>query len=668
MHSLAFDFPIYYLLICLIIAFGYAFVLYRYEKNIRSLNIIRFLFFFRFMFIALISILLLNPKYDSEISFKEKPVVIIAKDNSESVKQDVTKKLKSLANLLNEYDVYFFSFSDDVYNDIDKEFDGLSTNYSIFFSSIKTQFENKNIAALILASDGCYNSGLNPEYITYDFPVYSIALGDTNFYEDIRIDNVLNNEVAFLGNNFPVEISLASNLLKKQHKKLIITLNEEIVFEKTIHFLVGNDYQTHNIYLPATDLGINSYSIKIQTLNEEKNILNNNYQLNVDVFDSKYKILILKENVSPDISAFKSAVSSVENNSIEIIDVSNTIDSSLLNQYDLIVLFGCEVIPNYVLNLTVPLMIFDVRKNHFNQLNSSITTNSISKVELVSADYNTNFSKFSISKNLVDLINNAPPLFTSNGLYKFSSKYDLFLIQKDNNLVSNKPIIFFQNINRKIAFVNANNWWKWKIYDYKKNKNNEAFNELFVKLTQFLVMSNNKSKFRIDYKSQLNQNEEVVFNAYLYNDVYELINSDDVSIQIFDEDDKRYEFQFSKNENSYSVNLGVLPVSKYNFIVNVKNSKFSKKGSFDILEVSREQIGPETNHETLYKISNLSSGNVFYPNEIDKINKAISIEAPQKIVYYKYEIHDLIDSKYLLFLILFIISFEWFLRKINGVI
>ena len=41
-----------------------------------------------------------------------------------------------------------------------------------------------------------------------------------------------NNEVAFLGNNFPVEISLASNLLKKQHKKLIITLNEEIVFEK----------------------------------------------------------------------------------------------------------------------------------------------------------------------------------------------------------------------------------------------------------------------------------------------------------------------------------------------------------------------------------------------------------------------------------------------------
>ena len=626
------------------------------------------MFFFRFVFIALISILLLNPKYNSEISFKEKPVVIIAKDNSESVKQDVTKKLKSLGSLLNEFDVYFFSFSGDVYPDINKKFDGLNTNYSNFFSSIKTQFENKNIAALVLASDGCYNSGLNPEYINYDFPVYSIALGDTNFYEDIRIDNVLNNEVAFLGNNFPVEISLASNLLKKQYKKLIITQNEEILFEKTINFLAGDDYQTHNIYLPANELGINSYSIKIETLNEEKNIFNNNYQLNIDVFDSKNKILILKDNVSPDISAFKSAVSSVENNSIEIIDVSNSVDSSSLNQYDLIVLFGCEVIPNYVLNLTIPLIIFDVGKNHFNQLNSGITTSSISKVDLINADYNTNFSKFSISKNLIDLINDAPPLFTSNGLYNFSFKYDLFLTQKEKNLVSTKPIIFFKNTTRKIAFVDAKNWWKWRVFDYRKNKNNEAFNELFVKLTQFLVMSNNKSKFRLDYKSQFNQNEEVVFNAYLYNDIFELINFDDVSIQIFDEDEKRYEFQFSKYENAYSVNLGVLPVNKYNFIVNVKNSKFSKKGNFEILEISKEQIGPNTNHETLNKISNLSSGNVFYPNEIDKINKAINTKASQNIVYYKQEIHDLIDSQYLLFLILSIVSFEWFIRKINGVI
>ena len=81
-------------------------------------------------------------------------------------------------------------------------------------------------------------------------------------------------------------------------------------------------------------------------------------------------------------------------------------------------------------------------------------------------------------------------------------------------------------------------------------------------------MSNNKSKFRIDYKSQLNQNEEVVFNAYLYNDVYELINSDDVSIQIFDEDDKRYEFQFSKRLKKLSILLVIDNNNLESFLLN----------------------------------------------------------------------------------------------------
>ena len=86
MHNFFFDYPIYYLFICLFIAFFYAYILYKNEKNIRSINFIRCLFLFRFFSIIFISFLLLNPKYKSEISTIEKPIVIIAKDNSESLK------------------------------------------------------------------------------------------------------------------------------------------------------------------------------------------------------------------------------------------------------------------------------------------------------------------------------------------------------------------------------------------------------------------------------------------------------------------------------------------------------------------------------------------------------------------------------------------------------
>ena len=42
----------------------------------------------------------------------------------------------------------------------------------------------------------------NLEFMQYDFPIYSIALGDTNKYKDISIDNILYNQISFLGNKF----------------------------------------------------------------------------------------------------------------------------------------------------------------------------------------------------------------------------------------------------------------------------------------------------------------------------------------------------------------------------------------------------------------------------------------------------------------------------------
>lgn len=621
------------------------------------------MFIFRFFFIGFILFLILNPKYKSEIRIIEKPIVIIAKDNSESIKNDITQKLKLLGKSLDEFEVYFFSFSDDTYNDIDKKFDGFQTNYSKFFSSIKTQFENRNIVALVLASDGCYNTGLNPEYISYDFPVFSIALGDTSFYEDIRIDNVIYNEVAFLDNKFPVEISLASNLLQKKYSRLIIEINEDIIYEKIINFSKGKDYQTHNIYLPANELGVQSYSIKIEALNQEKNILNNKYKLYIDILDTKHKILILNKNITPDIAAFKSALSSVDNYSIDIND------STQLNKYSLIVLFGYEKIPNNILNSQIPLIIFDVKQYHFNQLKSGISFNSSEYVDLVNTHYNVNFTKFSISKKLIELINTAPPLFVNMGSYKFSEKSDFFLNQEVDNFKTNKPIICFEEKkDRKIVFITANNWWKWKLYDYKKNQNNVVFNELFVKLTQYMVVNNEKSKFRIDFENQYKANEEVIFHAFLYNDIYELINNDHISIEIIDSKSKKYEFQFSKNKKSYLVNLGVLPTGKYDFTITAKDSKVKKTGTFDILELNSEQIGPNTNHDLLYKISVLSGGDFLYSDDIQKIKKQIKTNNPSNIIYYKEEMNDFIDLPYFLLLIISIVSFEWFLRKFSGII
>ena len=68
-----------------------------------------------------------------------------------------------------------------------------ATNYSSFFQQLSDVYSHRNVAAVVLASDGLYNQGSNPLYVDYPFqaPLYTIALGDTMPQKDVRINKTL---------------------------------------------------------------------------------------------------------------------------------------------------------------------------------------------------------------------------------------------------------------------------------------------------------------------------------------------------------------------------------------------------------------------------------------------------------------------------------------------
>ena len=69
---------------------------------------------FRTLFTSIIAFLLLNPVIKANINTIEKPIVIIAKDDSESVKENINNKLQYLIENLDDFDENpenFLSFS-----------------------------------------------------------------------------------------------------------------------------------------------------------------------------------------------------------------------------------------------------------------------------------------------------------------------------------------------------------------------------------------------------------------------------------------------------------------------------------------------------------------------------------------------------------------------------
>ena len=81
------ELPLYYLILCLAAGVAYAYLLYRNEKKkeIFSNSILYTLFTLRFFSVLIISLMLMSFLMKRNINQTEKPLIILALDNSASV-------------------------------------------------------------------------------------------------------------------------------------------------------------------------------------------------------------------------------------------------------------------------------------------------------------------------------------------------------------------------------------------------------------------------------------------------------------------------------------------------------------------------------------------------------------------------------------------------------
>ncbi|HPI31646.1 MAG TPA: hypothetical protein PLS26_14090, partial [Bacteroidales bacterium] len=209
---------------CLLLGIAYAMLLYfRGQKYDFKKSTLRTLFVLRTLAVFLIAFLLLSPLVMTRSRTTEKPLIIIAQDNSQSpvfckdsanIRTRYSDELRQLSsNLSEEYDVKTFTFGEKVTEGTAYTYDEKQTDFSLLFDEIQARYANRNTGAVILASDGLYNKGSNPLYLTgaMKYPFYTIALGDTNIQKDLIISRVNYNRISYLGNIFPLETVLRAD-------------------------------------------------------------------------------------------------------------------------------------------------------------------------------------------------------------------------------------------------------------------------------------------------------------------------------------------------------------------------------------------------------------------------------------------------------------------------
>ena len=695
------DYPSWFIIFCLLLGIIFSGILY--FKNKRQefpKGLIIFLSILRFISISIIAFLLLSPLLKSVIKHFEKPIIIIAQDNSESIvigkdstyyKTQYFDELNAFVdNLSADYDVkkYFFSNEVEFINSENfpkrpEMFSGKQSNFDVLFDEIDKRYSNRNVGALIIGSDGLYNKGKNPLYLARheDFPLYSIALGDTNIQKDILLEDLNYNRIAYLNNEFPIEILVKANKCKNLNAKLEVLKGNKVLFSQLIDITSDKFLETVVLNIEAKKTGLQKYTVKLSPFENEITYANNERYIFIDILDSKQKILILANSPHPDITALKSALES--NINYEVEDFIITDFTEKISKYSLVVLHqlpskeNSELsLINTIKNSKIPILFVvgnQTAMHQFNKAEAGITILSDKNISVeAQASLNDKFSLFELSETTNNLIPNLPPLVVPFGSYNkgLSAASNILFYQKINKLLSPNPLITFtKNLDLKTGIILGEGLWRWKMFDYSYNSNHNSFNEIFNKTIQYLSVKEDKSNFKVLSKNSFNENENVEFEAQVYNQSYELINEPEIEINIIDKDENVFPFVFSPTKNQYSLNAGSFQVGTYNYDAKVRvgDKQYFENGEFMVRAIDIETINSVADHALMYKLANRNDGEIVFPGQFEKLSDLIKEREDIKtIIYSQFKFVDIINLFWIFIVILTLLTTEWFLRKWSG--
>lgn len=644
----------------------------------------------RFLGITVISFLLLSPLIKKTTENIEKPVIIVAQDNSLSVtygndsvfyKTEYQEKLKDLTGQLKKkYDVAFFSFGEKITSDPAINFHERQTDISELLDDLKSRYSNRNIGALILATDGIYNKGSNPYYSTLNmnYPIFTVAMGDTILTRDIIIKKINYNPTVFKGDKFPVEINVSANKCEGETTEIIIKRKDQILFNKKITFPSIQSTIKVNTVLDARENGNQRFMVIVNPVKDEISKLNNQQDLMVEVSETRQKIAILYQSPHPDISVLRNALESSLRFEVEEYKADEF--TGPVDKYDLIILYqvpsllGISNLSRF-LSFNGSLLICLGSQTDLNSFNSiktglEITTSKTTYVESL-PQWNESFPLFTMDKGLIDVIREFPPLLSPYGTFHFSPAADVLFEQKIGNVASNIPLILFlQNSGKKIGIIAGENLWKWSLSDYQQKGNHDVFNELINKIAQYLSVKADKSFFRVKTKTRFQENELIEFDGEVYNKSYELINEPDVNLIITDEQGKTFPFVFGRTDKAYYLNAGNFPIGSYKYTASVKvgNNRYEKKGEFVISALNLELMNTTADHNLLFKIARSHDGEMVSPHDINQLYNLVNKrEDIRPVSYLQKRYADLAGNIWVFLLILLLISAEWFIRKRTGI-
>ncbi|MFM7854795.1 MAG: VWA domain-containing protein [Flammeovirgaceae bacterium] len=689
MQQLQFEYSPLFILLCGAVGLGYAFILYRAKSNWgKRTN--QILFAVRTLCVSLLCLLLIGPILKLTTNQIEKPTYVFLIDNSTSIRevldsakrQQLQNDLQPIGDALRQqgFDVRWQNLG----SNPSKNFVFTNTNSDITSALRETvaAYEGKNLAGITLVSDGIYNTGTSPLYTPINLPINTVGIGDSALRADLVLKNTAFNKIAYQGNKFPIRAEVLAQNLPNENISVTITKNGNVVDQQTKN--TGNNANLNfDFLLEANEKGMQRFDVAITPLLKETNLKNNRASIFIDVVEGKKKILLIAPAPHPDIKALRAVVEKNSNYEfhLHIPSLTEAPPPIVKPGGAELVIFHQAVdesnrttaLLQTMMKSKTSILIMVGSQSNLRQLQPNgwaLSFESMGQLDEVTPVVNGNFRDFTFLENTNTIVARYPPAGVPFGKFSFPLQANVLLYQRVGSVATNRPMLFtWTEDNRKLAAFIGEGIWRWRLQESMASEKTEVFDDVFLKLIQYLTTLDDKRKFRFfPLQNELAENQSIIFEAQVYNDLFERVYGNKIEIELKDEQGKstHYDYVTSAAGARYQIGNLIEGVYRYTAKTKIGNQREEVQGQFLVTAANIEAQNLIADFDLLRKLAKNTGGKFYSGANLPKLQQDFQLLEAKGLIHTDESFNPLISLKGFFFLLLLLISVEWFLRKYSG--
>jgi hypothetical protein len=629
--------------------------------------------------------LLLNPIVNFSGEKEKKLDWAIFIDNSASIKYHQTPSLNaiqsgvlSFMNRLKEknisYDLYQFSDKIKKVNSPKLNGMGVTTNLGIVSEKIKK--DEKNLAGVVIVSDGIITEGKNPilKFENVNIPVYTLGIGENSELVDVAIQSIDVPTVVLKSDGVNVRTTIQSVGNISDRLSVSLYNNQSLVGSKHIRLAGQGSRREVNFRFRPKEIGKQKYEVRVSSVEDEINIQNNRQNFNLLVLKDRYKVALLTGSPNKNTAVLKRVLK--QNPRIELDHFTRmtekrfrpAIKSFWETPYELIIFENYPIKPlssNFIRILGKKVLANQAALLLFsgpNQSNSSLKgITSILGIATIDSVPETepNYWNFVEEQNFDET--DLPPLnqnilisgreLTSDTLAISESNWPLWLRNENGNIRT----MTWTSPGINILYFN----------DQKLDKDG-PFSIIWDQSISWLLKTGGEHENFFRFNKDRYQQGEMVqitgtqpFNQEMGAAVNIIINIKNGVTNIISR-----EILFNIEEQRWVGEFRAPGPGEYNYSIQFNSEKIPiQSGAFQVLESQIELNQVHLNKKLLTSISDNTNGQFFKWTSRDSILIKINPKVRRE---FKAEIVKFNESRILLFIMILLLCIEWFIRRKRG--